>query len=637
MNHPYEQLKEHHFWKTGVAAKDPDMLEAIIPPEIAQLLLEKKIMSAGSCFAENIANELKRRNLKYLDYEKYNGTGICKEEYGYNRFSARYGNIYTTIQLRELLEESLKIRDIDCIIWRDNNDQCFDALRPTIKLEFSKNEASILRSREAHLKAIYNLLHDCEVFIFTMGLTEYWQDVQTGRALPLAPGVRCGTYKPNMHQHKNQDYQDVYSNLMKALMLIKSVNQDIKIILSVSPNPLTASYQPGNVLINNTESKAKLLVAAKQATESISECYYLPSFEIINNPVSKYNFFKSNLRQVNEIGVRTVMGYIFSDSETPIQASANELVRDATTNNNNEIIYDPTCDESILEFAAPRAINLKTKNSILFIGTSMAMGPTKTAINEVVNELSKELSISIESNIIAMGLTEFQIQSKEHIIRIKNNSIHSTFDFSAYSKYPQFTRRPQRFSLDDLGQYHTVFLIDCGFNLRITESILSALERNDFNDQISLINLLRQIRLVSGRLHLSHGNEIFLELLKVLDKLQSNVYMLPGPPEPLHNRGLLGNMYQKISKNLDLQELLSACHKSTLHQHCKKAKIIDYPKIMYSEEDKNFFANMYSRDYCSLSPITSNKPMDRHFNDIAASLVAGEVRNALLDICAQRR
>ena len=66
-----------------------------------------KIASAGSCFAQNIARYLTGRNFSY---------NVCEpapiffdrdqaSDWGYGQFSCRFGNIYTILQLEQLLEQ----------------------------------------------------------------------------------------------------------------------------------------------------------------------------------------------------------------------------------------------------------------------------------------------------------------------------------------------------------------------------------------------------------------------------------------------------------------------------------------------------------------------------------------------------
>ena len=638
--HPYENLEDHHFWKTGVVTKATNELNSIVPSNIKTLFESKRIVSAGSCFAENIARELKKRKLNYLDYEQCirEDQSDPDEKFGYNRFSARYGNIYTTIQLKELLEESLGLRENSTIIWQRES-MYFDALRPSIHLENNTDANIIKKSRIMHLKAINKLLHDCEVFVFTLGLTEYWLDIESGRALPLAPGVKAGKFEAKKYRHMNQDINEIYLNLVDSINLIKSVNPNVEIILSVSPNPLTASYLSGNILVNNIESKCKLLVAAKRASSLISNISYLPSYEIINNPVSRFSFFKPNLRQVNDTGVETVMSYIFPDpSSVPHSNSSATLLTYSTQqaiDNEDDIEYDSTCDESILDNIHQGPNSNNSDRCILFLGTSMASGPTKSGILKAINSLNSKSPYSISADIHAMALSEFQIQSKESILSVTRNSIKSTGDFSAYSKYPKFTRKPFHLSVPKLSRYDAIFLIDCGFNCRITPQLLTILRTSMDRDMNSLVNLIKGQKFVAGRIHNTNDDDVefFINLLKALDLLPSTpIFLLPGPPEPIFNKKALGELYYEVSKQVDLQKLLKNAHLSVIDDHCSRIELISYPDDLYDKSDLNFFKDKYSRDFPDSMPDDLSLAIDRHFNYEAAGIVSSQIIDHLKSI-----
>ncbi len=69
---------------------------------------QDSLMTAGSCFAQHIARTLRHRGYNVLDAEPI--PPMLPEDsankFGYNLYSARYGNIYTARQLQQLLREA---------------------------------------------------------------------------------------------------------------------------------------------------------------------------------------------------------------------------------------------------------------------------------------------------------------------------------------------------------------------------------------------------------------------------------------------------------------------------------------------------------------------------------------------------
>ena len=104
---PYEDRPSRSFWRTGVVEQalgtNPDLYvrKFDIKPTDA-------IATAGSCLAQNIARTLKAKGHRVIDAEPA-PPGLSGEEaraFGYELYSARYGNIYVARQLLQLLKES---------------------------------------------------------------------------------------------------------------------------------------------------------------------------------------------------------------------------------------------------------------------------------------------------------------------------------------------------------------------------------------------------------------------------------------------------------------------------------------------------------------------------------------------------
>jgi hypothetical protein len=103
---------------------------------------------------------------------------------------------------------------------------------------------------------------------------------------------------------------------------LRKVNPQIKILLTVSPVPLTATNTGDHVLVASSASKAILRAVAETMKNEFDFIDYFPSYEIINSPVFKGEFFKSNLRQIEPFGVDFVMKSFFSGIGFDLQQPA---------------------------------------------------------------------------------------------------------------------------------------------------------------------------------------------------------------------------------------------------------------------------------------------------------------------------
>ena len=107
MNHPYKKKPDYCFWSKSIAVQELDQKNFYFQPRF-KLSHNLNIGTAGSCFAQNIAKYMQANNIPYYFSEKPhpNLDNILVNKYFYNQYSARYGNIYTVRQLKQLIYEA---------------------------------------------------------------------------------------------------------------------------------------------------------------------------------------------------------------------------------------------------------------------------------------------------------------------------------------------------------------------------------------------------------------------------------------------------------------------------------------------------------------------------------------------------
>ena len=309
MKHPYADLSPSHFWNkaiTGVGYEDIDF----IPHPKFTLHGSTKIATAGSCFAQNIARFLKKTGGAYFDAEPAHS--YIAEEYstrnGYGVFSARFGNIYTVRQLRELIEQAFGIIPVIYDFFGDNG-LIYDLLRPSVQQDGFTSLEEAIADRNYHLTRVKKLFLECDVFVFTLGLTESWINGAKGKGYvyPSCPGTARGVYNPEVHLFKNFTYQECSADLDKILTFLAEVNAHCKVILTVSPVALAATYEDNNVLISTSYSKATLRALCGDTEKRYTNVLYFPSYEIISSTCSLGAYLSDDLREANAQGVGRVM------------------------------------------------------------------------------------------------------------------------------------------------------------------------------------------------------------------------------------------------------------------------------------------------------------------------------------------
>src|SRR5690348_3961352 len=105
--HPYRSLPDRNFWKPSIADLPFDEVDPVVDGKF-RISRSDRVVTAGSCFAQHIARYLRGAGFNYFVTEPGNSimTAQVAEQFGYGVFSARYGNIYTSRQLVQLLRRA---------------------------------------------------------------------------------------------------------------------------------------------------------------------------------------------------------------------------------------------------------------------------------------------------------------------------------------------------------------------------------------------------------------------------------------------------------------------------------------------------------------------------------------------------
>ncbi len=210
--------------------------------------------------------------------------------------------------------------------------------------------------REFHLSRVRELFEHLDYFVFTLGLTEGWENKEDLAAFPICPAVVSDTVSAERYRFVNYSVDDARLDLFEFLRHLRKINALAKVILTVSPVPLIATYEAMHVLNATTYSKSVLRVAADEASRIVPEVAYFPSFEIITGNYNRGAYFASDLRSVTDAGVSHVMRVFFrhfttsSGSTCTCRASADLRQQQNREFENASIAWNRAlCDEEMLD------------------------------------------------------------------------------------------------------------------------------------------------------------------------------------------------------------------------------------------------------------------------------------------------
>ena len=308
--HPYQDLPTQAFWKTGVCAAQNDASLTELYRKRFEISPTCRIATAGSCFAQHIHRTLHQQGCQVLDLEPA-PPGLPEAErqrFGYGLYSARYGNIYSVRQLRQLVEEAEGCWQPTEICWQ-RGQRWVDALRPGVEPEGLDSPEQVLQHRQHHLERVRQLLEQLDVFVFTLGLTECWRHNPSGTVYPLAPGTEAGVFDPAVHGFWNSSHSEALEDLEQLLQSLTRIRQGraYRLLLTVSPVPLTATASSDHVLTATARSKATLRSVAAELCDRHNHVAYFPAYELIHHPTRSYSPFADNRRSIRAEAVAEVM------------------------------------------------------------------------------------------------------------------------------------------------------------------------------------------------------------------------------------------------------------------------------------------------------------------------------------------
>jgi len=301
--HPYGALSDRAFWSRAFDGRAP---RDLVDPGHGPLIPEgAAVMSVGSCFAGNLVPFLERAGLHYLRTEPLaDWLRIAPEAFGYSRYSAAYGHVYTARQLLQLLRRACGTFVPAEDRWHEP-DRVIDPFRPGLRYA-ARTDTEFSALTAQHLRLTRDAFARAGVVIVTLGLNEAWS-ARDGAVFPACPGTVAGRFEPERHRFVDFTCAEVTADLAAFVTELRTLNPGVRVILTVSPVPLVATAGGRHVLEATTHAKAVLRVAAGEAARTFAGVIYFPAYEIVTGPQAPDGFFAPDRRSVSPEGVRAVM------------------------------------------------------------------------------------------------------------------------------------------------------------------------------------------------------------------------------------------------------------------------------------------------------------------------------------------
>ena len=138
----------------------------------------------------------------------------------------------------------------------------------------------VVLDRRAAIKSVYSEgIRNANVVIITLGLNEAWYDSDAKKFLNVVSSPQLLRRLQDKLSLRFITFGENYAYLKRIVALLGALG-DKKIILTVSPVPLEATYTGTDILLANFAAKAMLQAVAREAATIFENVDYFPSFEM---------------------------------------------------------------------------------------------------------------------------------------------------------------------------------------------------------------------------------------------------------------------------------------------------------------------------------------------------------------------
>jgi hypothetical protein len=290
-----------------------------------------KIMSLGSCFAENIAEK--------FDYFKFQNQ------------ANPFGIIFNPVSIEKLIlrvvrKEIFTEKDI---FFHNERWHCFEVhsdLSYEGKEGFLKNLNQIIDSTN-------NQIAESTHIIITLGTSWVYRNIENNEIV-----ANCHKVPQKQFSKELLSVQEIQRSIDSIISLVATINKKAKFIFTISP---VRHIKDG--FVENNVSKAHLLLAIfKTINYQPSTTNYFPSYEIMMDELRDYRFYAQDMLHPNQVAI----DYIWERfKETNISAESFSIMEEV---------------ESIQKALSHRPFNPNSKSHQKFLEN----------INQKINILAKQ-------------------------------------------------------------------------------------------------------------------------------------------------------------------------------------------------------------------------------------------------------
>lgn len=263
---------------------------------------DTRVFTIGSCFARNIEQALVELGFDVPSAR----AGICIGSVHRSAAASKFNPYAILSELTWALDPDSPFPDPDGFI-PSGDGKVFD---PHLHLGFV--DAAFCDLEEARLRRrqtreVFAEIRTCGLIVITLGLAEVWFDKHLEQHLNGTPPRQAVAEFPERFELHVLTESDIVTALEQThALLTRHVQPGFRVLLSVSPVPLAATFTDQDVLVANAYSKAVQRSAAEVFCRRHDDVDYIPSYEAVTLSNPRYAM-QHDLRHVTSDLVDTIM------------------------------------------------------------------------------------------------------------------------------------------------------------------------------------------------------------------------------------------------------------------------------------------------------------------------------------------
>lgn len=244
------------------------------PPSHPQLSYQDSLLSIGSCFAQNLGQQLQKQLYDIL----------------INPFGVLYNPSSIANSLQHLLGETF-FEEKDLLSHRGawHSLQHHSSFSNTDKqLTLTNINQSLQHARKQLQKT------RCLFLTFGTAWVYLWKD--SGQVVS-----NCHHFPAAHFERQRLSVEDIVQTFFKLLAVLKERFAPLEIILTVSP---IRHLKDG--FVENQVSKATLVLAVQQLVEQLEYCHYFPAYELLLDDLRDYRYYDKDLVHPNTLAIEYI-------------------------------------------------------------------------------------------------------------------------------------------------------------------------------------------------------------------------------------------------------------------------------------------------------------------------------------------